>query len=1423
MSDESQFENPIDPIAEDFVSRLRRGEHPSLTEYIARHPILADEIRDLFPALVLMEKARPLEHGKANLASQLSNLEKPPERLDDFRIVREIGRGGMGVVYEAIQESLGRQVALKILPRRTTSKDSHSRRFQREARAAARLNHPNIVPVYSVGEIDGFHYYAMQFIRGVGLDVVTEEIKRIRTDGLVGKQTGDNSVSPECDNSFIELVEQSAAELAQGMVSGVFSLRADLPDDVANDQRHPSTVQGATWDAAKTLSIHESGRAYWTSVARIGENIALALQYAADQWVLHRDIKPANLLLDLEGKVWVTDFGLATELAGDGLTQTGDIIGTLRYMAPERLHGASSPLVDVYSLGATLYELLTLKPMFGDLPRDQMLQAVSSVAPKKPRSIDPRIPKDLETIVLKALAKEPKDRYSSAKLMAEDLRRFLDGKPILARGASALDQIGKWSRRNPAVASLLSILAVLVPLLLTGAWVSNVIRVERDEAIRQRELATEAREKSDVLSERARVAEQESRVRAHLARAKEIQQSGKEGQRFHCLEEIRLAALLNPPEDLKKELTDCAISALGLTDIQPKIEFETDFPGPSRFNNSGTQFVQVAINKIASSDLETDNLQAKTIDGDYSLKIRSYEDWSSVRSVPGPGFPCYYALVDYSIDDRFLIVTYLRRQLPDRMVCYDAATHEVVHSSDVHTKDFDATIAHHPNGRLIAYENSEAAIVFWDMVDRKELRRFRLGYSINDCCFNSTGSELALVASDGKALSFIDTETGAENRRLQSRDPKASPLISIAWSSDDKLVAACRLDASIEVWSVPQQRLCSIMQGHLSTITSVSFSKRGHLLCTISYDGSSRLWNASLGKELLVSERLLVGFVQDDKLAFTTGTGRTAGICSLRHEDAIRRLHDPSIGNSQFTTQDQGIRWAAFSPDETLALVYGSSFVDFWDVNSQRMLHRLSIDNCHRVLFHSSGSYFITLQTDQLLKWPVQQRQTESESVVHCGPPEVVQLGSSAENSYNWFDLCWLKNKDHLAIFNGAAPEVLIKDMSQPMSADPVGRLRSRYPNAVTLAASPDGKWLAAGSHHIQSSGVQIWDLKTQKNFEIVPNPLDTAPSYSVGFTNDSRWLVVTVAKENFESGHVIYETETWRRHDFRPTQTSPGLPVFFRNSSRLATLSGPNEVRISDVDTGEVATTLRVAAARFNAPIALLHNDTKLAMISASVGNDVLIWDLDEIKHSLQQLGLTWGLDIADLTTSTSFSSVKFSLDEGDVVEQSRRRIDAREKLVRAEFLLAASKVDEAIALIDSTQTLSSQSPYLMNNIAWSIVCRRDCTRQQAECAIRLVEQSIALLPKERSLWNTLGVAFYRSGEFHKAIENLNNSAASQSGADVFYDAIFIAMCRWKLDEHPSAREWYSKSMAAFEQTPTPPDEMKRFRAEAEALIRVE
>lgn len=1420
MSDESQFENPIDPLAEDFVARLRRGEHPSLTEYANRHPALATEIRELFPALVLMEKARPAEPVKASFLNQISGSEKLPEKLDDYRIVREIGRGGMGVVYEAIQESLGRHVALKVLPRQLLANDAVAQRFQREARAAARLNHPNIVPVFGVGETDGIHYYAMQFVRGLGLDQVAAEIKRLRADRLNDRESASKGpADSNLQSNWSELSAQSAKTLAAGVVSGVFP-NDETRDSLSLAQNEPSSSGTSDfWGASKTLTIRESGRTYWNSIARIGEEVALALQYAADEGVLHRDIKPANLLLDLEGKVWLTDFGLATELAGDGLTQTGDIIGTLRYMAPERLKGVSSPLVDVYSLGATLYELLTLKTMFGHLPREQMLQAVSSVSPTKPRLIDPRIPQDLETIILKALSKEPSDRYVGAKQMAEDLRRFLDGKPILARGANAWDQVGKWFRRNPAVASLLSILAVLLPILVVGAWVSNVIRVERDEAIHQRELATDARQKSDALFERAQIAEQESRVRAHLGRANALQKSGKEGQRFHCLAEIKLAASLSPPDDLRRELTDCAISALGLSDIQPKFEFDTDFTGPSCFNHSGTQFVQVATNKTVATEQQDNASEAKVIDGDYSLWIRSSDDWRRTKSLPGPGFPCTSALIDYTIDDRFLIVTYIPWQLESRMVCYDAETHEVVHSSDIYTMPYNASIAHHPNGRVIAYGNSEAELIFWDLVERKELRRLKLGYTINDLCFDSDGSELALIATDGKAISFIDVETGAEKRRFQSPDTNAFGLVSLSWSSDDQLIAACRADGSIDIWSVPQQRLCSIMGGHLSRITSVSFSKQGHLLCTKSYDGSSRLWDASRGKELLVSEKHLLGFIQDDQLAFTTGHRRTAGICSLSHEDAIRRLHNSSIGNSPFRSLDQGIRWATFSPDGTLALVYGASFLDFWDVNNQRFFHRLSLDNCSRVLFHPSGNYFITLQRDQLLKWPVQRRQAAGESLVHCGPPESVQVVGSNAAPSNLLDACWLKEGEHLAIFSAAKPEVLIKDMGLSMSADPIAHLTSRYPSAVSLAASPDGKWLAAGSHRY--SGVQVWDLNTQENYEIVPNPLDTTPSYTVGFTRDSRWLVVTVAEDSIEGGHAIYEVGTWKRHDFRPTQASPGLPVFFQKTSRLAAMTGPNEVRISDVASGDVVTTLGVTAARFNAPIAMLDNDTKLAMVSASTTNDILIWDFADVKKSLQQLGLKWDLEIADRSTSNTVSDVKLSIDDAGVVEQTRLRNAARENLLKARSLLTASKVDEAVELIKSIQALSSQSPALMNRLSWAIVSRQDCTRTQAGCAIELAEQCISLNPNNRSYLNTLGVACYRSGEFDKAIVSLTKSAASASKENYFYDAVFMAMCKWQLGEHESAREWFSKSRVAFEQTSSTPEEMKRLLAEAEALIK--
>jgi WD40 repeat protein len=421
-SHSSSARDPLDDLAEEFAVSYRRGEQPSVTEYAEKHPQLAPRIRELFPALVAMEQAR-LEAGVPTGPFESSAGEGSllPKDLGDYRLLREIGRGGMGVVYEAVQESLGRHVALKILPFHRLMGPTHLERFQREARAAAQLHHTNIVPVFGVGEAEGIHYYTMQYIQGQGLDVVLEEVQRLRGRGSRPSRSESSGAKPRSADTHSEWASQTQAQ-------------------------------------------------YCRSVAQVGVQVADALAYAHKQGILHRDIKPSNLLLDPQGTVWITDFGLAkTEGSGD-LTTTGDMVGTVRYMAPERFQGQADPRSDVYSLGITLYEMLTLRPAFADANRARLVERVRQEEPPRLRALDPHILRDLETIVLKALAKEPTHRYSSAQAMAEDLRRFLNKEPVQARPVGQVERVWRWSKRNPALAGMSA--AVLLLLLLVAGTAS---------------------------------------------------------------------------------------------------------------------------------------------------------------------------------------------------------------------------------------------------------------------------------------------------------------------------------------------------------------------------------------------------------------------------------------------------------------------------------------------------------------------------------------------------------------------------------------------------------------------------------------------------------------------------------------------------------------------------------------------------------------------------------------------------------------------------------------------------------------------------------------------------------------------------------------------------------------------------------------
>jgi serine/threonine protein kinase/WD40 repeat protein/tetratricopeptide (TPR) repeat protein len=551
--------DPFGQIADEFVEAFRQGKRPSVAEFARRYPEHADEIRDMLPALLLMEQAKTGDHSPDHKRSTQASASAPALRqLGDYQILREVGRGGMGVVYEAQQLSLGRHVAIKVLPAHALLDARHLGRFQREARSAAKLHHTNIVPVFGVGEQDG-----LQFIQGLGLDVVLHELRRLRQPRDDQATTQDDAPGRRTDCTR----DVSAAAVARGLLSGEFrppepvpALTIAAPVEPAAGAEVAVFSPALAADSSATIhlpgqsggsTLSESGHQYWQSIARVGMQVADALAHAAGQGVLHRDIKPSNLLLDDTGNVWVTDFGLAKAASdSDDLTHTGDLVGTLRYMAPERFNGQGDLRSDIYSLGLTLYEMLVFRPAFDEANRNKLVKEVMHGEPVRPRKLNPSVPRDLETVVLKAIARDPAHRYQTPDEMAEDLKRFIEDRPVRARRITTAEQFWRWCRRNPLPASLL---AGIVLVFLAGfAGVFSQWRqaeTAREDEKDQRSKADAARKGAEIARDEARDARNEAARQAAgllLDRGIEDASSGEPARALHLFVQA-LRAL--PPDD----------------------------------------------------------------------------------------------------------------------------------------------------------------------------------------------------------------------------------------------------------------------------------------------------------------------------------------------------------------------------------------------------------------------------------------------------------------------------------------------------------------------------------------------------------------------------------------------------------------------------------------------------------------------------------------------------------------------------------------------------------------------------------------------------------------------------------------------------------------------------------------------------------
>jgi tetratricopeptide (TPR) repeat protein len=451
---------------QEFRAALERGERPDRHALLRRFPELADELAECLDALEFVHTVAPqLTDRASECASEDRSNVPAPVALGDFRIQREIGRGGMGVVYEATQLSLARRVALKVLPFAAVLDSKQLQRFKNEACAAAQLHHANIVPVFSVGSDRGVHYYAMQYIEGHTLAEVIGELRKGegRKSGVHGPNDTERWKTAERGNQPAQPIDPSLHVVH----------RSTSPMDALSTERYLRP------------------REFYRTVAKLGIQAAEGLDYAHQLGIIHRDIKPSNLLLDVRGNLWITDFGLARILSpsphwgegrGEGsegqsphpnLTLTGDLIGTLRYMSPEQALAKRVVVdhrTDIYSLGVTLYELLALEPAFAGEDRADLLRRIAFDEPRLPRRVNAAVPVDLETIVLKACAKNPSERYATAQGLADDLGRFLREEPIRAKRPTLVHRARKWSRRHQSAVTAAAIVAGFAVLLVAGSW-----------------------------------------------------------------------------------------------------------------------------------------------------------------------------------------------------------------------------------------------------------------------------------------------------------------------------------------------------------------------------------------------------------------------------------------------------------------------------------------------------------------------------------------------------------------------------------------------------------------------------------------------------------------------------------------------------------------------------------------------------------------------------------------------------------------------------------------------------------------------------------------------------------------------------------------------------------------------------------------
>jgi serine/threonine protein kinase/WD40 repeat protein len=1422
----SEFD-PFDEIAESFVERYRRGERPSLEEYIDRYPELSQRIRALFPALALVEQVGSLGGGPALGPREMApGRGEHPVVLGEYRILREVGRGGMGIVYEAVQESLGRHVALKVLPFNAALTPTHLERFRREAQSAANLHHTNIVPVFGVGEDAGLHYYAMQFIQGQSLDTVLQELRQFRRSRGLNPPNHEPPKASDLTRSVARglLTAQFAGPgppAAVGSVTAVPGAQSTGLQPEADNRAPSSGGSGSglvvAGDNAELTAQSETQ--YFRSVARVGVQVAEALAYAHQQGIIHRDIKPANLLLDAHGTVWVTDFGLAKAVDANELTGPGDIVGTLRYMAPERFLGVTDVRGDVYGLGASLYELVTLQPPFDDTDRLSLIKRVSHEEPAAPRKLDRRIPHDLETIILKAMDKDPQRRFQSAAEMADELRLFLADRPIRARRSSLLEHSWRWCRRNRQLAGLIATLLLLVLLGGVGLPVALLLRAERDRALAAEDEARNLLVRAQNAETEARTAERENEIRAHLAQAAAYRHSRQPGQRFQCLAEIAKAMALQPGPKFMHELRNEAIAALALPDIHITQEFEAFPPGTFCVEFSDD------FELYARATNEGDCIVYRAADNTVLAQFPTLGERTRLEFGAGK------KLAIHSTKSGRFQLWDLNGEKPELRL-------EQLEQPGI------ISLAFHPNGQQIALARGDLRVGTIEVYDVKTGGRLHAFQAMAPCtmAFHPTAP---FLANDSYFANDVWVYDLRKEALAATYRPSGSMRVGggLAWSPDGRTLTVPSGDGgSIYDFAfdpaAPGLKLSRTIEGpHMSGGAMIRYNPAGDRLVRRGWNAVVHLFDVVSGELLFATHGLLDVSVGGARVQFDrTGRRLAAARVGERHERVglwsvadgreYRRLIDrtrvmPPRDDDQVAIAIHAGGRLAANRTALFDLKSGMKLAEIPNVGDRARLGSI------KAAFDAKGN-LLTNGYGGLFRWPVRPHPAAPQRLV-IGPPEPLPFNRgdgpvAVSRDGRVVAQCMWAGYD-MAPFAGGW-------FSHPHRPSP--RRVDAGSSVGMCSVSPDGRWVAFGIHQDR---MKVYDAESGEC--VWQAPTDTWAHCR--FSADGRWLAVDIG------GSQLFAVGTWA------PGPKLGRHIVWDTTEDLAVMGQRDGVyRLVELATGrELA---RLEDPERNAGPAAFTPDGGMLVIAAPDG--LRVWDLRLIRTELAKLGLDWDapplppakaddpaplqveLDTADLAMTpggeTAYWKRQIALGSFRLALQP---LDAQAALRRgrayARLGNAAQAVDDftlALALIPPPVSESldgvpaSEVAFDLNFWAWGWALKPS-PESDGRKALFAAQKAVELGPTTWIYWNTLGVVQYRLGQYPQARESLDRSLQGNKGETGAFDLYFLAMCHHRLGHAAQARECYDQAVRWTEsrQGKLPSNwaaDLKSFRAEAAALL---